>query len=99
VTLDQLLDALQTRDIDLYLDGPRLRYRAPRGALTPELRSAIGCHRSEIIYRLGQIPPDTSRKRCQICIPNNWRDDAPRNGRIRTTCRVCGRFIGYRPAH
>lgn len=28
----------------------------------------------------------------------NWRDEPAKNGRIRTMCKHCGTFIGYRDA-
>ena len=29
--------------------------------------------------------------------PQNWADEPPAAGMIRTHCKICGDFIGYRP--
>jgi len=100
VTIDQLLVALAKRKVTLFLKEDSLRYRAPAGALTAELREAIGGHRPTLIDRLrheqygGQ--PDGPRE-CVSCDRTNWVDEPAKEGRIRTTCGKCGRFIGYRP--
>lgn len=93
-----LLRSLAERAVELYLDGERLCFRAPVGALTPELRDSIGAHRLAIIERLRMAATtDSANLRCKTCDRRSWRDDPPKDGRVRTTCGKCGRFIGYRP--
>jgi len=99
MTLDQLLADLNQNQIEVFLDGDGLRYRAPAGALTVDMRVAIGKHRVAIIERLrGNSPtkPPCSGK-CIACSPKNWIDEPAKDGRIRTVCGQCGHFIGYRP--
>lgn len=52
MSTDELLRTLGERGVELYLDGDCLRYLAPEGALTPELRGDVGVHRPAIIERL-----------------------------------------------
>ena len=100
MTVDQLLATLEGRRISLFLNGAALNYRAPAGAVTAELREAISHHRQKIIARL-RARRNGGNNRMPKCIhvnPWDWIDEPPTNGRIRTTCRRCGRFIGYRPS-
>ena len=58
----EILAELDRRGVVLEPNGNKLRYRAPQGALTPELREAITENKAEIIStlrRLGdsQLPP------------------------------------------
>ena len=32
------------------------------------------------------------------CNPELWQDESPKRGKIRTHCKICGNFLGYRPA-
>jgi len=97
VIVEDLLRTLADRAVELYLDGDRLRFRAPEGALTPELRDEIAAPRPAIIEHLRTGTNATTTARCGRCDWRNWRDDPPKDGRIRTTCGKCGRFIGFRP--
>ncbi len=53
--LEPLLAELQSLGVQLWLEGERLRYRAPQGVLTPALRDAMGTRKDEILefLRLG----------------------------------------------
>jgi amino acid adenylation domain-containing protein len=54
-TLDNLLDKLRQRDVQLWLEGERLRYRAAKDALTPDLLNELKQHKAEIIEVLRQV--------------------------------------------
>ena len=64
-----LLERLQKQGIELKVDDDNLRYVAPKGALTDELRQAIKAHKAELIERLRpretseQTPPEPSKFR------------------------------------
>ncbi|MCW5967585.1 MAG: hypothetical protein KIT57_03665 [Blastocatellales bacterium] len=67
MTLDTLLDELQERGIELTPAGDRLRYRAPQGALTPELKQAIAERKPELLAILGEKHAPTEKGRCPVC--------------------------------
>jgi hypothetical protein len=93
---DPLIKSLNALGVHLYLDGEQLRYRAPAGAMTEELKQSIQDHRAALTARLrAEI---RAKLKCLHNDPENFVDSPPQAGRIRTTCRVCGAFIGYRPA-
>lgn len=52
--LTALFVELAHADIRLWLDGERLRFDAPHGALTAELRNRLQAHKAEIIAHLQQ---------------------------------------------
>ncbi len=102
MTIDGLLDTLDRRGIRLWANNGKLRYRAPPGALTQDLRDTIAARRQALIERLREQPRldnTGAAHRCMVCDPKHWVDQSPVNMRIRTVCRDCGRFIGYRPSN
>lgn len=98
MSVDQLLSDVAAAGVTLYLDGDQLRFRARPGALTTDLRTDIARFRGEIVQKL-RPPVDRAgtTARCSYCDPKAWIDEPPHEGRIRTTCGKCGKFIGYRP--
>jgi amino acid adenylation domain-containing protein len=52
LTAAALIDALGKRGIELWFEGARLRFRAPIGALTAELRAEVSAQREEIVAHL-----------------------------------------------
>ena len=62
MTSGETLAELERLGVVLEPNGDKLRYRAPQGALTPELREAITENKAEIISTLrrvgdGEVPP------------------------------------------
>ncbi|GBO51724.1 long-chain-fatty-acid--CoA ligase [Pseudanabaena sp. lw0831] len=53
-TLDALLFELSQKDVHLWLEGDRLRYRAAKDAITPELLTEIKKRKAEIVKFLRQ---------------------------------------------
>ena len=98
MNVEQLLTDLAHSQVMIHLDGDRLRYRAPEGALTDDMRAAISNHRAALIEWLrSSIPPKAPCSgKCVTCDRRNWEDHPPKDGRILTTCGRCGDFIGYR---
>ena len=99
MTVEELTATLSSRGVTLFLDGDALRFRAPQGALTTDLKQHIADLRDEIVSRLRNrgIPCPNARDATCRCDTNEWGDEPPQDGRIRTHCGRCGRFIGYRP--
>ncbi len=54
MTIAELLTELRAKGIDLWVEGDRLRYSAPRGALSPDMRAALLERKSEILAFLHQ---------------------------------------------
>ena len=57
MSLALLLDDLAEARIEVRVEDGKLRYRAPEGALTPELRDRLGAHREPLIRHLSGQPP------------------------------------------
>ncbi|WAN70078.1 amino acid adenylation domain-containing protein [Moorena producens JHB] len=53
-TLKKFLDNLANQNVKLWLEGERLRCKAPEGVLTSELRTQLSNHKQEIITFLQQ---------------------------------------------
>ena len=60
MTTLELLSNLISKDIEIWADGDRLRYNAPKGALTPDLRKELAARKSEILALLRQTDTVTS---------------------------------------
>jgi amino acid adenylation domain-containing protein len=49
ITISSLLEETKRLGIELYVDGERLRYRAPQGALNEDLRTQITLHKEALL--------------------------------------------------
>ena len=52
MTARELLAALRAQDVTLWAEADKLRYRAPSGTLTAELREALSAHKPELLRLL-----------------------------------------------
>lgn len=48
----QVLTELRHRGVELIPEGTAIRYRGPKGAMTPELRQALADHKGELLSLL-----------------------------------------------
>jgi hypothetical protein len=60
--LDKLFAQLEQLDIKLWLEGERLRFDAPQGALTSELRTQLQTRKADIILRLQHANQDAQNQ-------------------------------------
>jgi len=58
VTLHAILTELRNRGVELIPEGKAIRYRAPRGVFTPELRQAVASKKTELLALLSPSPPN-----------------------------------------
>jgi len=54
-SMNQLLSLLHALDIKLWVEGERLRYNAPPGALSPDLRADLVENKAELVSMLQQL--------------------------------------------
>ena len=103
MTAADLLRELEGAGVRLQADGDKLRVRAPRGALTPVLRTALQARKVEIVAALqartgghlvraaleaGAVPVRRELGRCFTCGGRRWwRRAAAAGGGW--TCRTC----------
>ncbi len=52
MNLDELLTELSQRGVKLWAEGNQLRIRAPKGALTPELRDTLTARKADVLSLL-----------------------------------------------
>jgi amino acid adenylation domain-containing protein len=52
VSMVELLQRLARQGVELWFEGDRLRFRAPKGALSPEQRAEVGGRRAEVLAEL-----------------------------------------------
>lgn len=53
----QLIEHLQRMGVRLWAEGEQLRYAAPKGAITPELRESMAAQKDEMRAILGRVQP------------------------------------------
>ena len=77
-----LLSDLHSRGVELTAEGDRLRYRAPRGALSPELLADLRSHKAEILAELTQDGDSAESAALDSGVPAAVLVDSPRYGEV-----------------
>ena len=91
MTAQALLTDLSARGVVVTIAGDSLELDAPAGVLSRDDIASLRMSKNDIM--------DVLKSRCR---PHNNADnhrdepDGRRHGWIRSTCRICGRFVGYR---
>ncbi len=88
MTVYDTIAAAVAAGVALSLDGDRLHYRAPAGALTPDLRAGLAEHRDELRHLLALTPesPEYGEALAGVAAALGW-------GRVERRprrCYVCG---------
>src|SRR5205814_1479895 len=72
VTVIQLLEQLRALDVRVWVDGDRLRYDAPRGAMSAPLRDRLRDHQDELL-RLLRAAAEVEHASCYIPVRDGVR--------------------------
>ena len=59
MTLAGLVDSLREQGVELWTEGDRLRYSAPKGMMTPALRQQLSERKAELLQYLQSAGPGT----------------------------------------
>jgi len=87
-----LLAKARDRGIELVADGGRLRYRAPWGVLTPDLRAALAARKGELLAVLGGERQQFHQQGdCRSPWPESLPGRGPRRIDCYARCEICGR--------
>lgn len=57
--IHDLVKTTQQRDIALWVEDGKLRFKAPKGALTQELKAQLSEHKAQIVAYLGSLTPES----------------------------------------
>jgi amino acid adenylation domain-containing protein len=68
-TLDEFLGELRQLGVKLWVEGDRLRYRAPEGSLTPERLADLKARKAEILAFLQQINTTSAKFSTILPVP------------------------------
>lgn len=77
-----LLSDLRRRGVELTAEGDRLRYRAARGVLSPELLADLRSNKKELLAELTQCRDSASSAVLESGVPAAFLVDSPRYGEV-----------------